>query len=91
MAGTTNALVAIGQALYDGRHADAIHLIGHLEAQYQKVVSELYESNQARNKASQMIASHFDYLRSFTLDIFTMHEEKAILAQGELLSTSLFQ
>lgn len=91
MAGTTNALVAIAQALSEGRQADANQLIGQLEAQYQKVVGELYESNLARSKAVEMIASHFDYLRGFTLDMFTVHEEKAILAQGELLSTSLFQ
>jgi len=37
-----------------------------------------------------MINSHFDYVLDFTLKPFTKLQEKAILAQGELLSTSLF-
>jgi aspartate kinase len=39
----------------------------------------------------QMLSNHFDYLRRFTLDMFTVHEQKAILAQGELMSTALLQ
>ena len=38
-----------------------------------------------------MIDSHFEYIRNFTLRVFTKLQEKAILAQGELISTSLFQ
>ena len=38
-----------------------------------------------------MIESHFDYIKSFTIDVFTNFEEKAILAQGELISTAMFQ
>jgi aspartate kinase len=33
----------------------------------------------------------FDYLRSFSKSVFTLFEEKVILAQGELLSTTIFQ
>lgn len=38
-----------------------------------------------------MVQEHFEYLRNFTIDLFTANEEKAILAQGELLSTALVQ
>jgi len=41
-------------------------------------------------KANDVIQSHFKYILSFTEDMFTLFEEKAILAQGELLSTTLF-
>jgi aspartate kinase len=37
-----------------------------------------------------MINSHFDYIMNFTLRAFTKLQEKAILAQGELISTALF-
>jgi len=33
----------------------------------------------------------FEYLRTFSKSVFTLFEEKAILAQGELLSTAMFQ
>ena len=36
-------------------------------------------------------SDHFDYINNFTLRVFTKQQEKAILAQGELISTSLFQ
>lgn len=38
-----------------------------------------------------MVDSHFKHIDSFTLDMFTPYEEKALLAQGELLSTAMFQ
>jgi aspartate kinase len=38
----------------------------------------------------ELVRSHFDFIRSFTLDMFTTNEEKDVLAQGELLSTALF-
>ncbi len=51
-----------------------------------------YYSDPAISKeASALIDSHFNYIRSFTQDLFTIHEERAILAQGELISTALFQ
>ncbi|MBK9290333.1 MAG: aspartate kinase [Bacteroidetes bacterium] len=89
MAGTTNALVAIAQALYEGKQEEAGKRIDQLEQQYSAVVAELYESPAGLEKAHQMLQNHFSYLRAFTLDMFTVHEEKAILAQGELISTAL--
>jgi aspartate kinase len=38
-----------------------------------------------------MIQNHFNYLRSFTQDLFTSNEVKCILVQGELISSALFQ
>ena len=43
------------------------------------------------SKAKELIAKHFDYLRTFSQAVFTIFEEKVILAQGELLSTAMFQ
>ena len=40
-------------------------------------------------KSQELVKNHFEFIRSFTLDMFTANEEKAILAQGELLSTAL--
>ena len=42
-------------------------------------------------EARIIIKTQFEYLRSFSKSVFTLFEEKAILAQGELLSTALFQ
>ena len=91
MSGTTNALVEISNALYRKDHDQAGILIGELEEKYNYIVTDLYSTKSAIQNGLELINVHFDFLRSFTRDLFTVNEEKAILAQGELLSTALFQ
>ncbi|MCD6067183.1 MAG: aspartate kinase [Bacteroidetes bacterium] len=90
MSGTTNALVEIASALYGKDSVKATELIKKLEEKYLIEVKKLYRKESSLNKGTQLIQYHFDYLRAFTLDMFTANEEKAILAQGELLSTAMF-
>lgn len=90
MSGTTNALVEISNALYSGNKQDASRRIGELRKKYEGVVSELFSDPGSVEKGSRLIENHFRHLASFTLDMFTGNEEKAVLAQGELLSTALF-
>jgi aspartate kinase len=91
MSGTTNSLVEIANALYAKDNDKARALIDALEKKYQAVVEELYSTAEGKKKGHELVAGHFTYLRSFTIDLFTANEEKAILAQGELLSTALEQ
>jgi aspartate kinase len=91
MSGTTNALVEINKALYQKDNEKAGSLIELLEERYREVIKELYDSETALLKGNELISTHFDYLRSFTRDLFTINEERAVLAQGELISTALFQ
>lgn len=90
MSGTTNALVQIAESLYSKKNSKANQLITQLEKKYKQVVSELYSDPVFSKETSALIDSHFNYIKSFTQDLFTVHEERAILAQGELLSTALF-
>jgi aspartate kinase len=90
MSGTTNSLVEIAASLYVKDHDKAKHLIDSLENKYKDVISHLYKTEKSLNKGKELISSHFEYLRSFTMDLFTVNEERAILAQGELLSTAMF-
>lgn len=91
MSGTTNALVEISDALYQKEHDQALENILKLENKYYSVVDELYHTEAALSKGKELISTHFDYLKSFTRDLFTVNEERAVLAQGELISTALFQ
>ena len=91
MSGTTNSLVELSNALYQKNNARASEIIGSLEEKYKKEIKNLYKTDAALQKAEKLIKYHFDYLRAFTLDMFTANEEKAVLAQGELLSTAMFQ
>ena len=90
MSGTTNALVEIANSLYAKENEKANSLIDALEKKYKQVIKELYSKEDSLKKGEDLIKMHFDHLRSFTLDMFTANEEKAILAQGELLSTAMF-
>jgi aspartate kinase len=89
MAGTTNALAEIATHLYKKEKALAGMLIDKLEKNYYTVVEELFTGEESKSIAFGMIKSHFGFIRSFTVDMFTLFEEKAILAQGELISTAL--
>lgn len=90
MSGTTNALVEIANALYGKDVATANTLIENLKTKYKEIISELFSKADSIAKADSLIVNHFNYIKAFTLDMFTSNEEKAILAQGELLSTALF-
>ena len=91
MAGTTNNLVEITDLLYDGNVNDASVKIEALREKYHQVVQKLYSTAAFKKSGRELIDSHFDYINNFTLRVFTKQQEKAILAQGELMSTSLFQ
>jgi len=91
MSGTTNALVEISQALYQKENEKAAALISALEDKYKSVIQELYHTESTLQKGRELISTHFDYVKSFTRDLFTINEERAVLAQGELISTALFQ
>ncbi len=90
MSGTTNSLVEIAGCLYKKETAKASELIAQLELKYLAEIELLYATPKYVNEAKGLIQSHFDYIRSFVIDVFTVFEEKAILAQGELLSTAMF-
>ena len=91
MAGTTNKLVETAQNLYGGDTGKASQIIEELESTYSVVVNSLFSTKEYNDKGKELITSHFNYIRSFTQDIFTRFEERAVLAQGELISTALFQ
>lgn len=91
MSGTTNNLVEIADYYYKNNASGALEKINVLQQSYEEVIKELYSNEEFLQKAQNVLATHFNYLRSFAKSIFTSFEEKAILAQGELLSTNLFQ
>ncbi len=90
MSGTTNALVEICNSLYSKNIKQASEQINNLKQKYYTELKALYSKQESLQKANNLIENHFAYITAFTLDMFTANEEKAILAQGELLSTALF-
>ena len=91
MSGTTNSLVEIAGLLANGDPGRAMEAISLLENRYEAVVGTLFETEEYREKGGEMTRNHFNYLRSFTRDLFTANEVRCVLAQGELISSALFQ
>lgn len=90
MSGTTNKLLEIAGYLYKHNPEGANDVINALEAQYKKHVEELYSTDRFKEDASTFLHEKFDYLRSFSKGIFTLYEERKIVAQGEIMSTNMF-
>ena len=90
MSGTTNSLVQISELLYAGNTEEASHKIEALRSRYSQVAEDLYLTDAFKKEGHELINSHFDYINNFTVNAFTKLQEKAILAQGELISTALF-
>ena len=91
MSGTTNSLVEISDYFYKNNTSGALERINALEHKYFDVVDELFSTPEFKTEAKTIVKALFEYLRSFSKSVFTLFEEKAILAQGELLSTTIFQ
>lgn len=89
MSGTTNTLVEISDYLYKKNVDGAKEIINQLELKYRGVIEELYTTIEAKENAVREVKAIFNYIRSLSKDIFTLFEEKEILAQGELISTML--
>lgn len=89
MSGTTNSLVEIADYLYKKNPEGANEVINALEKKYMTHVDALLSTDDAKTKTRDFLHSEFAYLHSFTKDIFTSFEEKAIVAQGEIMSTNM--
>ena len=89
MSGTTNALVEISKYLYKKNPDDSNSVINDLEEKYLSHVEELYSTEKYKTITKDFLFQEFNYIRSFTNDLFTSFEEKSIVAQGEIISTNM--
>ena len=89
MSGTTNTLVEIANCMYKDQKQEALNIIQNLEVNYYIVVTELYRTESYIHRAKEFIQTVFTYLRSFVNKDFYPLQEKAVLAQGEIISTTL--
>jgi aspartate kinase len=90
VSGTTNSLVEIGQAYLAGDKKKAAGLISTLKEKYEIFIKELFTKPEYLEQGKEVIDYHFSLLSNLANDLFTPIEDKVILAQGELLSTTLY-
>ncbi|MFZ4262954.1 aspartate kinase [Sphingobacterium sp. HJSM2_6] len=90
VAGTTNALVEISKAIINGKQDDAKQLIEDHKNKYEALIKELFSTENGYKRGKELIDYHFNLISSLSNDLFTHTEEKVTLAQGELISTTLW-
>lgn len=90
VSGTTNSLVEIGRAYLASDKARAATLITTLKDKYELFINELFNDEKYLSRGKEVIDYHFGLLSQLSNDLFTPIEDKIVLAQGELLSTTLY-
>ena len=92
LSGTTNSLISIGESLKSNNDAEAIEKIDMLYAHYEAFIKELYKTEEGYTKGKTIIDNEFNFIRSLVnIKPFTLKQEKEIVAEGELLSTQMFE
>ena len=92
LSGTTNALLAIGESLKTNNDEEAITQIDTLKAHYDSFLDELYKTATGKVAGQALVEKEFSFIRSLTgIKPFTLKQEKELVAEGELLSTQIFQ
>lgn len=89
MAGTTNSLVEISGLFSSGDREAATLLTEQLRERYHSVAGELYSETAWSEKAHNLIDEQFNFITSLLSRDFSLHNERRILARGELISTAL--
>jgi len=90
VSGTTNKLVEIASFFEAEEKNNAVSAIEKLRVEYNQFIAELFASEQGIADGKNTLDYHFGLLESIANDLFTATEEKIILAQGELISTTLY-
>ena len=90
MSGTTNSLVEISDYLTKKNKESALGIISSLEKKYYNVVFDLYTTKEMKEQGKRILEERFELIRSYTSGVFPEEGGRALLAQGELISTALF-
>ena len=90
MSGTTNNLVEISDYLSKKNKESALGVISTLEKKYYNVVFDLYKSKEMKDLGKKVLEERFEVIKSYTSGVFPEDGARALLAQGELISTALF-
>src|SRR6185437_7990049 len=91
VSGTTNALVDISCKLLKKQKEEGLKAIENLFNPYKEFVKNLYKTPEGLKRGEEIINRHHEFVKSHVNIEFTEREERILLAEGELISTQLFQ
>jgi aspartate kinase len=91
LSGTTNSLLAIGEATKNHETDKASTAFKTLKEHYQTFIEELYNTPEGLAKGQKIVDTEFDFIASLlNISPFTIKQDKELVAQGEILSTQIF-
>ena len=91
VSGTTNKLQEIITLLYQKYTESAHKAINDLRDEYDVLINDLYTDQTIIEQAKSVVHRQFDEVLALSNEPFSLHEERIVLAKGELISTELFQ
>lgn len=91
VSGTTNSLVNISDKLCKKQTEEAKEAIDNLFGPYSDFVNSLCSSEDGKSKGEEVIRRHKQIISDFVGKECGEKETRVVLAQGELISTQLFQ
>ena len=87
---TTKLLEEISDYLYKKNPEGANEIINQLDTSLQIKIDDLFSDINIKKEATKFVLDKINYIRSFSNDLFTLFEERNVLAQGEIISSGLF-
>lgn len=90
VSGTTNELVRYSDLINDYKFQDAQDCSQKLKSKYVDLIDELFSDKEYKKIGAEIINHHFSFIDSYNFKPLNLFKEKNILAQGEILSTTLF-
>ena len=91
VAGTTNRLVSISESFSSGKQEEARNQCDEIKANYFEFVDALYTTEVGKKKSIKIIQKVFGQIENLIGQPYYEKAGKPILAQGEIISTNLFQ
>ncbi len=90
ISGITNQLERIAQFLHRRDEIQAGKELDQMQERYFQFIDELFVTETFRLQAKTVVIARLEYLRDFLRKMFNVLQEKALMADGELVSTHLF-
>lgn len=92
LSGSTNTLLSISASLNAGNAAEAKEKANELRAHYDQFLTELYSTPAGLGKGQAIIEKEFAFIDGLIATaLYTLKQEKEMVALGELLSTQIFE
>lgn len=92
LSGTTNALISMGESAKANNEAEVQQKVDALKAHYDAFIKELYSTEEGLQKGQAVVDNEFNFIRSVLKSRpFGLKQDKELVAQGEIMSTQMFQ